>query len=164
MQARSGKQATPAVIYDFLVEARLICNAPEGGIAEESGAGSSVEAPYLEGDAGYEELRLLQPVRVLRSGPTATLVNRFGMQEGSALRGSPTTFLLGFKRLHLPIVMAPTTHWQCLSMDSYEVDISLNSRQLSSERQFFGKRPWQGGGSFDVELERLHTRIKEAQP
>lgn len=165
VQALSGKQATrPAVIYDFLVEARLSCAAPEGGLPEESGAGSPSEAAYLEGEAGYEELRVLQPARVLRSGSTATLVNRFGMQEASALRGSPISFLLGFSELRLPTVVSPTTHWQCLSMQSYEVTVQLNGRDFWSKRQFFGKRPWQGGGSFGVHLDQLHARIKRAEP
>ncbi len=152
------------MIYDFLVEARLNCNAPEGGVADESGAGSVPEAAYLEGEAGYEELRLLQPVRVLRSGSSATLVNRFGMSETSPLRGSPTTYLLGFSRLHLPVVMSPSANWQCASMTSYEVSLMLNGRDFWSQRQFFGKRPWQGGGGFEVPLDRLHAAISRSNP
>lgn len=156
--------ARPTVIYDFLVEARLNCNTPEGGLAEESGAASLPEAPYLDGDAGYEELRLLQPVRVLRAGSIATLVNRFAMSESSPLRGSPTSFLLGFSRLHLPIAISPTTHWQCLSMNSYEITLMLNGREFWSKRQFIGKRPWQGGGGFDADLAPLHALIRKAKP
>jgi len=155
-------QSLPRVIFDLVVEGRLACTSPEGRTAEESGPGSPAEPAYIEGEAGYEELQPLQPVRVLSAGNVATLVNRFGLAEVSRLRGSSTDYLLGFQEIRLPIMVSPSTKWDCLAMQSYEITVSLNGSEVWSKRQPLSGRRWQGGGSFGTDLKALHSQLRQA--
>ena len=117
----------------------------------------------LVGGGGQERLTFVSPVRFRPVGSDrVTVLNKYALGSGSALRHRPIGSLTAFDNLELPIITV--VYGKALEeIQLLDVTLSINGKAVGYQAWSFSDQ-FQGGPVFTIPLTELHARLGRPSP